>query len=408
MSDSKKILTPQRLTLLLSIAIALLPACSDDGSANGGNGANGDTSYILAGTRTTPDGVRVMFVSAQPSLAAGNIELDTALEIPGGKRAWAYKDALYVFNDERLSVQKIKVIDGSPRQVDEVSMQGTGVASFGNGAAFASDDKAYYFDLPNSQVIIWNPSAMELVETKRLNGVTREGFPGTDTDRPRFIDGNIYLSLAWNNYIDIALYPFGGAMVFSPETDEVIAVAEAPNCANTQDTMVTDAGDFYVVCDPYNAMFQRFGDPDYVDSCLVRIKRGELEFDPDFRLDLRTVTGGRLAGLATPGSDDTFYTLALHEDRLSAEVNDDVFNVMLEDAWHLWRGSLNGGAGEMVEGLDYISGYHFEFPIGEESYVSQPASDLSSTALFSLEDQTAEKLLTFPGLLWMVDRLEAS
>ena len=66
------------------------------------------------------------------------------------------------------------------------------------------------------------------------------------------LDGNIYLSLSWTNYTDLTLYPFGGAMVFSPETDEVIAVAEAPNCAQIQDTMVTDAGDFYVSCDPYN------------------------------------------------------------------------------------------------------------------------------------------------------------
>ena len=62
----------------------------------------------------------------------------------------------------------------------------------------------------------------------------------------------------------------------------------------------------------------------------------------------------------------------------------------------------------MVEGVDWVRGYFYEFPMDEESYVGQIARDSTSTSLFNLEDQTAETLLTFPGFLLMVDRLEAT
>jgi hypothetical protein len=158
--------------------LALGTACSDDATVVSLDATNdrAETAVVVAILTRAPDDSFQTYLLASGGAPQGKLDLSTALELPDALVA-QNDEAIFIGDNERLVFQRYEVnADYSFTLAGEFSLQGYGVDYINNQPLFFSPTTAYYVDAPRGQIIVFNPTSMEITGDIQVPQLLRDDY----------------------------------------------------------------------------------------------------------------------------------------------------------------------------------------------------------------------------------------
>jgi len=383
-----------------------MAGCGDDTDDGDDDGVLEGDAFLVA-TRVRTPTERTVLLNVVDDLQVGELDQGQALELPGTSRAAVFEGRVYGFDGEGGDVIRYEVrADRSLRETGRFTMSGVGVVSFRTTFAFLTSTRAYYVDVPGEQVVVFDPSAMEIVSTFPAPEVAREGF---DTVAGRVIPvsaDEVVMPLSWTNQGTGAVEPVQALLVLSASSDEVLRVVEDDRCALTGGAFLDDDGFVYAVGDSGSGVFDLFGTTPLPPPCLLRYPPGGTGFAGDYLVDLREATGApQFADLVGAG-DGTFLTRAFDSD-IDPDTLDDPRAYFRLEIWRFALGDVSGAAETtVVDGLP-LSGISFgPFIVDGDYLVPVVDEEEGEATLYRLAGTAPFELLTATGEVQVVARIQ--
>jgi hypothetical protein len=172
-------LAPRRLTIMKTTRLALpllltigaiSMGCEEDPTGPGVAGP-----YLL-GTRVFDDTTITSYFHVASSLGEGTeIDPARALEVAGSARLFSYEEDWFAIGGgETPTITRYTLTDeGELVEGDAISLQPFGVQSLWDTLYFITPEKAYYPDREGAQIVVWNPTTMEVTGTIPLPDTIR-------------------------------------------------------------------------------------------------------------------------------------------------------------------------------------------------------------------------------------------
>ena len=137
-------------------------------------------------------------------------------------------------------------------------------------------------------------------------------------------------------------------------------------------------------------------------ACIVRIKKGEAEFDPDYFVDLEAVSGGGVVGSLLQGVDGHAYVMQYSKPVPTLPA--DVRNALRDAAWELHVLELDAAAetytkvADVPLGSAYSASFTTTVGLERVPFLILPGDELKNAYFWDVSDATAPKRgLGFPG-----------
>ncbi|MEM7437539.1 MAG: hypothetical protein AAF436_20465, partial [Myxococcota bacterium] len=340
----------------------------------------------------------------------GNVDLSRAIELSGVSRARAFGGKVYSFDGESGVVTRY-VVEGDLLIEDVLedggrarfSMARVGVTSFTSQIVFIDEQRAYYVDtLSMDQVVVWNPTAMNIVSTFAAPELGREGF-ATTGGAISVIDGFAVMPISWANADEATFVATAAMIVLSASEDEVVGLVEDDRCVVGRSAFV-DSGSVYLMADAGGGIADLFSPPGSVPPpCLLEWVPGRTTFEAGFYRDLRELTGFPLVAGAIGRGDGTFVTQFYTSDidPLTLEP------IELLDL-SLWQWAVidfRSNASTLIESIPRGGVSSLGWVVDDAYLVPQFDDAAGSSALFELDSPDATEQLSVVGELFNVERI---
>jgi hypothetical protein len=250
---------------------------------------------------------------------------------------------------------------------------------------FLADDKAYVIDNRELQVVIWNPAAMEINGSFSLADVEDPEYPLTRFEADPTFRGDELLVLVTHSTEDDVDAPYSSLITIDTVNDRVTNIVREERCGGLWESVKDSKGDIYFSTGTWDAAENRvFGTRIATAPCIVRVKAGESEFDPDFFLDSASIGGSAAGGMVT-GGGDVAYIKVLDETVLPPIDEEDFDAVWGGENWQWWRLQLgSSSAAQPITSLPLSNGGGGELIVEGRSYVRNASADFSSTTLLDM------------------------
>jgi hypothetical protein len=304
--------------------------------------------------------------------------------------------------------------DGTFTKGPKLSFANLGVsqACLDSRVGLHSATKAYFAEnqAAEAQVVVWNPSTMEIEKTIALPDVGPEGkllplvnlFPSGD---------RLFVVVSWQESFDEDYTYFGDhvrLIVIDTKTDEVISQSDDPRCNELVQGSSTSGGTLYL--SPYSGdtpIRSILGDEHGVDSCGLRVVPPGKTFDQGYEVDLAALAGGRPAGDLVLVSDDVAFIHVWHSE-LVDPIKKDLSNweeATGQNGFLWWRWPLGATKAERIP--DQKPGnYTIVTSVDGRKFFNHWSDDFTSTTLEELTpDGTIVPSLSGPGQLYEVVRV---
>lgn len=284
---------------------------SEAGASAGGLGdtdAPTSPAVLVVGQVFTPDNYNT-YVGALPDVPEGHVSFKRFREFGNAN---AYTHGGYVFVEEdgtmkRFSVgDDLELIDGP-----EFSWQDFGVAAINASyTVFISDERAYTLAPELGVVIVWNPERME------YEGTLPADFPERPADMETWAYDGYVLGdkVIWNifsgDFEGLSVYPAVTLAIADAHRDAEVRFIEDDRCLPGGPSRVDENGDYLVHGGGYFGFFYAYGGVADAKTCMLRVRAGETEIDPDFSLDYRDLTGSYANDSWTHVTDNQYITRA--------------------------------------------------------------------------------------------------
>jgi hypothetical protein len=423
---------------MAALLLSSLTACGSDKSDETNEASDTRPTYLAALATPTADSATTYTVTA-PAIDGTIMQyfLKHGLEVDGWASPSSYDGSIFVPRGSAQSITKYGVAaDGTLEEGDTISFAGEGVTSVDCGPllgeTLVSRDKAYLFDSSN-RAIIWNPERMELSGgVIEFNDLLREVVADTPEYSPQiFIQpgfvkqvGNyMFVPVRWQNWSaetpNEIIYPLGGLLVLDTERDEVVRLLTDPRIIDTIYTVVSDAGDLYLFTGAFGASFNVAFGLD-TPAGVLKIKKGESEFDPDYYLNLDQLLGGRTGTTPSGGRGTEVYLKVFYEAEAdmydeSGEVKQEIVAEpwgLLSKGWRYWRIDLEDtDTAEVLEELPWggTDGYFYRVPEEDRLFLAVlngAKGTLKGMTLYEANGSTFTESISVPGTLQGLARLD--
>lgn len=413
-----------------------LAGCGDGESPSANS--DGESPKYLAAIATPTTDSFTTYTAATPAIDGTIVQhfLKRGLETEGHLSPSSYDGQIFVPQGSDPSIKKFSVnLDGTLQERDTISFAGAGVTNVGNGpivgqTMFAAD-KAYLFD-SNFRAVIWDPEAMVLTgKTIEFADILKEpildapGYTPQIFVSPGFVkqvDNLMFVPVRWNNWSaetpDQILFPSGGLLVIDTDKDEVVHLLRDERIIDTIYTVVTSSGDLYLFTGAYGASFNlAFGLQ--TPSGVLKIKRGESTFDPDYYLDLEGLIG-RPATTPSGGRGTEVFIKVFYEEEADmygadGKIKEEIVAepwALLSKGWRYWRIDLEQeGVAEVIDELPWggTDGYFYAIPQEDRLFLAVLEGgklNLSSMTLYEVEGSSFLESISVPGTLNTLARLD--
>lgn len=279
--------------------------------AGGGEPLPTDEGIYVVGGYVTVDDKYLGYLAVTDDISAsGSIDLEKAVEFPDDMSfASPGNGLIYVGNGSAPVIERWALSESNELVKDgEVGLSQYGIAS-GLGSKdpihFLAEDRAYFIDAKTFQVVIWNPKTMKTIESFSIDGLNDDVlFPGLN-----FVhrDGDRLLISAryWRPDDTAALLT---RVAIIDTTDDSVSYIEDERCGNIGFHARDSQNNLYLATHPAQTAVIAAGlagDP-IAESCIIRIRSGEAEFDPDYYVDLDELVGGQGGGIIQGAGDEAF------------------------------------------------------------------------------------------------------
>jgi hypothetical protein len=392
-------------------------AGAGDSGASGasGSGAGGDSGAAGAGDSGTSgplyaimyevfdDTGSTSYLSLLGSLELDEVDLSQAREFGGGRAfIQAYDGALFVGDAETPTVTRYSVA-GSGALVEgrKISFANYGLDAGQFDAwnvTFISPTKAYLLDFKEGTTIIWNPATMEIVgDIPAPDEFYREGYSFESTPGA-LRDGRLFRTVSWVNYDDAEYSTDFLLAVYDVEDDRIVDLVEETRCPVPGNLVHRDeAGNVYFsnwVWPVAGALMR-----DAPAPCVLRIKPGEDRFDPEWTLDYRDVTDGRLGAMFSYVGGGRALISAFYDERTSFDATSDPWSYVGSNNWRIWSMHLESRTGAPLEGIDFNGGAFTPVSFDGRLFLLVPGGeeDNWATRLYELDGDRALPRVRLPG-----------
>ena len=382
---------------------------NDAGPADSGSDRDEDVLYAIT-TQVFGADTTESYVMLTDTLSTKQpLSLDEAIEIPG--RALGVgpdgKGRLYVAGDASATVTRYD-LDGNDKlsKGESLSFQGKGLAAlgeYGGQFQFVEEDKAYYFDGPTGQVIIWDPESMIVTGDISLGEFVLEDTILTFSASPVWVDNDTLVNFAgWREGATVP--SLAGVVSIDTSADEATVVTD-DRCGYVRDGVLADDGYIYVATEAYGASVHRLNEDNAAPSCLLRFDPETNRFDDDFYVELSDLFDGAAAGSLVVGSGDQAFLKVLDED--VAGISEDTHPRVLASA-AAWRwATLTPGNEPQVDLLELApdNGSVVVLELGERRFMALSVGRDSTNIVELTNAGPGEASTSIPGIVFSAVKL---
>ncbi|MEM9141839.1 MAG: hypothetical protein AAGA86_02555 [Bacteroidota bacterium] len=365
-------------------------------------------AYFAQVETQTPDGDRLVFMSILSSLDA-EIDLADAIELGGASRIRAFNGKLFAFNGETFEVTRYGLNENNdPVEEDKFSLAGLGISNVSSSIAFVSNTRALYADQNIRQFVIWNPTAMEIVNSIPFP----EAIPqSAQADRPVVdLNGRVLIGYAGLDFMTFQVTPGATVALIDPMAETVTVATDDTAPAGNVGT-IDDMGDYYFTANSYFGLGHNFNIEMQPSPLILRIKNGESEFDPTFRLDGADTNADAYPDILHYTISGTRYVVGAHDDSngILAENPDGIFGAF-SAGWQLWIGNVDNLDAIRVQENEGELFLFAPFAVDGEFYTSPTFIDERSAddpaPLYRINDNgTLEQVNVTVGFIRLVGRI---
>ena len=390
-------------------AVALLALAGCGGSEPGGGDSSG--SAYLVGTRVFgDDGAATSYFHVLPSIEQGTaVDPGRALEVPGAARLYAAYDLGWfaVGDGESPTITRYTLDDaGALKPGAAISLQAYGVQSLWDTLYFVSPTKAYYPDRAGTQLVVWNPTAMEITGTIPLPQTARAGFLALYGYTAVTRGDELLFSVGWFDWeTNDTILGETGLAVIDTKTDTVARFDVDTRCGGVTQAVVTPSGEAYLVSSALAGAGFRLGRLPSA-PCALRIGADADALDASYVIHLADLTAGALAGEPVQGGQGRIFLRVFDESLGTVAADANTWDLTGQLAWTWWRWDVASNAATRVAELAPATADVLSLEVEGRVYGAETKADYSETTLIELTAAGGPKrALTAPGFLHGVARI---
>ncbi|NVB83546.1 MAG: hypothetical protein HOV81_34550 [Kofleriaceae bacterium] len=411
---SRPSVSTRRAIARLALAGSTLGALASFG-CGGDDGANQSTgtNYALASVVIDPDGNRTTYVQTIESLDAGPFDNGSAIELPGNGVVMTHGKDIFVGMAEEPTWVRYTAGETGIAETGRLSLLNTGATYIDYGYAIVDDTTAISVISAVPSVVVWNPQTMEIKGEIPLPHLVREGYE-LEVWTTAEHDGLVYIPGRWADWTGGKIFPGVSMTIVDPKTMTVVAHAEDDRCASGGRPVFDAAGNAYVMGDGRTYSIQMFANASggtAPDNCLLRIKKGATDFDPNYFYTLPSLTGGLQSitelDTAADGTGIAFAKM-FYPDKLPADVKPVDFAFWDMPAHKTWRLHLTEPpTAEEVEGAPF-STIGFKAAAVDGRLFSPEAGSPSTSDVYEIDPAANTATLRFQmdGYFYGIYKLE--
>jgi hypothetical protein len=386
----------------------LLGALSCGASDQGAEDHAGSEPLYLAMTRVWDDTTTTSYLHVLTSLDAGT-EVDTkqALELSGPAKLFSYGKLWFaVGQGDSPTITRYSLDErGRLAKGDSISLQPFGVQDLWDSLYFVSAEKAYYPDTGGSQLIVWNPTTMEVTGTVQLPETVRDGYLSYYGITPITRGNKLIFSVGWFDWLtNDTILPESGLVVLDTETDTVERFDSDERCAGITQAIQLPNGDAYFVS---SAMASAAHELERLEQapCALRVRAREDAFDAEYSAKLSDLSGEALIGEPAPGVGNTLLLRALDPDLVEVSEQTHTWDFTGQAKWRWLSWDVSSDEVASLEKLPAATADAFWFRLDGKVLASQTNAEYTETKLVDVSESDPRDALTFPGFLQSVARI---
>jgi hypothetical protein len=325
---------------LIALCATVLSGCGDESKTTQPDVAT--ELYSIGAIVQNPEG-RTLLVQTLGSLDH-DIDNSRALEFSGNARHWSNGGAVFIGLAEEPTIEKyVPDSSGALVSAGRVSFLSHGLSAIPAGNIFLSETKAYLFAESQYQVIVWNPSTMEITGEIQLSSLKMDGYD-IELWRATRAGSRVYAPLRYVNFDAKEILHRVSLVDIDADRDEIIAVAHDDRCVGAEEPAILDDGSVYVLADGRSYLAQVYAAAQKQEppkNCILRMLPGQTSFDPDFHVEIPSLTGGKDAASALWHTGvGVGFAKMYHADKLAPGADASGFQFWMNPVFKLWRVTL--------------------------------------------------------------------
>ncbi|WP_437811943.1 hypothetical protein [Sorangium sp. So ce1078] len=398
--------------VLVLLTGALGGGCADDDTSNpveqtggggGGGGDDGGGDAFVVATRVWDDTATNSYFHVLPSIEQGTaVDPSQALEVPGSARLFAFAGlGWFGIGEAQAPTISQYTLDGSALvKGDAISFQPSGVQSLWPTNYIISPTKVYHPDRAGEQIVVWNPTTMEVQGKIALPDTHREGYLALYGYGSVLRGKTLLVSVGWVDWNTTdTILPETGLVAIDTETDTVVRFDVDDRCGGITQPVETASGDAYFVSSALAGAAYHLERLE-TEPCALRILKDAEAFDPDFALSLGELADGAIVGDPIPAGGDSLFLRVFDESLATIAEDTKMSGVTGQPAWHWWRWdtATNEAApvGELVPSPANVA----FFEVDGRVFTIEEKNNSTESTLIELTAEGGPKLgLTTPGYL---------
>tara|TARA_B100001750_G_scaffold230460_1_gene226924 strand:+ start:2175 stop:3494 length:1320 start_codon:yes stop_codon:yes gene_type:complete len=311
----------------------------------------------------------------------------TGTQVVGSTIAVGFGDDPYVYIGSSASstIGRYEfTVDGMvlDEEIDLLNEGTTATSGYQSHLILVDRTKAYYIDVPNNQLVIWNPTEMTITGSEDFSAPIamadmRSGIGGF----PVQVGTKLFYGVGWLDATTLEVVG-GAAVLVIDTTDDTAELVRDPAQRCGYSFSVAEGTDgLYVATEAYGAASHALGDSEF-EPCMVRFDPEAETFDASYEQDLTALVDGAPAGTIVPGpAAGQAYLRVLDESALPCTLAQ----------WSMGDASCPAGGGGPRARLMSIqpAWKWFELTLGDEAAATEmPEAALTSGATLGIQTGT--------------------
>jgi hypothetical protein len=385
-------------------------ACTDEDPAKPDAAADSSEGplYVVASSFITGDDIETYLVTTDSFDKSTEIDPTDGPKLLGGIDIVVHDGAVFAPESNGPILVRYEP-DARDRLVQkaELSFARVGLSRLSGGHIFVvNDTKGYVFDPAGPRLIVWNPQTMKLTGDEiDLADISRDGWT------PNLSLGLVNLGAVRRG--DDLLIPLGwqdqdrnsrhasGLLVVDTKSDAVKSVDEDERCGEAYDSIAAPNGDTYFFPPAWSSTQSYFSE-DHQPTCILRVRKGETTFDPDYSLDLSAQGTNSAAAGAIPDGETGFFFLSVDKEAWDAREE------QLGAFWQVWHYDFETESSHRVESLPMWIGHAHYVNLGDfTAFVYWEETDTGNRTTFYRVDgaDDPERLFSFDASWYSFGKL---
>jgi hypothetical protein len=381
--------------MIMKWSLLLLFAACDSSTPN--NTAGG--SYAVAATLNANTAQATSLIFTTKSLdAKATVDESAGISVPDVVTIYGIEGAGKVYSTQAMSpvVTEYLIDDkGKITPGRSISFQQFGLAgSFSTRAiAMISPTKAYLLDDTTLQAITFNPQEMTVGKAISLSGMMEPNY-GTNFSYTVPVRGKqvVVTGYHYNATFSGTIATTHVAFI-DGDTDAVTTIKDT-RCGDFSSIATAPNGDLYFGADTYSTALNLAGGSTVApEGCILRMKSGENQFDANFFVKIKDITG-LPGGGAVPGNGNAIWTRAFDTSMFPITMGTTTAGQIHKAlAWKWYKIDLANPTAMATAATVDPSGGQLNYSIvGKTSYVVNPTTDTMGTVLLDMTSNTAPTL----------------